>query len=563
MGVGLYDAENAFQKLNRYLMLWNADYLWNKASRFLFNRYRHFNLVYVRREPGQPPIPIQCQEGIAQGCVLAMQTYGIALLPLCRRMRADIPEALQLWYADDASSVGSAEANARCLEYLVEHGPWYGYIPKPEKSWYICKSQDEEEARRAFDARGLTIGYSRGQRYLGGFVGNDATKTAWLEESCEKWAAAVSTLAKVAVKWPQTAYAGLNFVLQNQWQYAQRVVMDTGAFFDPVERALREEFIPALLGMPKEDITGRFREILNQSIKKGGLGIRNPVDTAGLVHATSNEASEYLVQTMVEGKPFEIRNHNSFVTAACQEARATRLEREQEYLELWAEGNPAELRRMRRAGKTGVYLTAFPNRDNGTVLSADEFRDNARLRYNLAPLDMPQHCDGCSSKMTVEHALSCRVGGLVHIRHDDVADEFRSLCCQAFSPGRVQREPRIHSGVSRRVRVEAAAEDATISAANTNNHGSRDPTTTPPTQQQRQQPQQQQRQKQRQRQPHTKTPVSEERGDASCYGFWDRGREAIFDVRITDTEARFHRNKDPEKVLAQQGKEKKDKYLHV
>ena len=204
-----------------------------------------------------------------------------------------------------------------------------------------------------------------------------------------------------------------------------------------------------------------------------------------------------------------------------------------------------------------------PNRDNGTVLSADEFRNNARLRYNLAPLDMPQHCDGCGSKMTVEHALSCRVGGLVHIRHDDVADEFRSLCCQAFSPGRVQREPRIHSGVSRRVRVEAAADDVTISAANTNNHGSRDPTTTPPTQQQRQLTQQQQRQKQRQPQPHTKTPVSEERGDASCYGFWDRGREAIFDVRITDTEARSHRNKDPEKVLAQQEKEKKDKYLHV
>ncbi len=27
--------------------------------------------------------------------------------------------------------------------------------------------------------------------------------------------------------------------------------------------------------------------------------------------------------------------------------------------------------------------------------------------------------------MTVEHALSCKTGGLVHIRHDDVADEWR------------------------------------------------------------------------------------------------------------------------------------------
>ena len=93
-----------------------------------------------------------------------MQTYGIVLLPLCRHIRDTIPEALQLWYADDASSIGSAEANAQCLTYLVENGLQYGYIPKPEKSWYVCKAHDEEEARQAFDARGLTIGYSRGQR---------------------------------------------------------------------------------------------------------------------------------------------------------------------------------------------------------------------------------------------------------------------------------------------------------------------------------------------------------------------------------------------------------------
>ena len=35
--------------------------------------------------------------------------------------------------------------------------------------------------------------------------------------------------------------------------------------------------------------------------------------------------------------------------------------------------------------------------------------------------------------MTVEHALSCKVGGLVHIRHDDVADEWRHLCGCALS----------------------------------------------------------------------------------------------------------------------------------
>jgi len=54
---------------------------------------------------------------------------------------------------------------------------------------------------------------------------------------------------------------------------------------------------------------------------------------------------------------------------------------------------------------------------------------------------MPQHCNDCGTKLTVEHALSCRVSGWVHIHHDDVADEFCALYTFAFSPGHVQREP--------------------------------------------------------------------------------------------------------------------------
>ena len=45
------------------------------------------------------------------------------------------------------------------------------------------------------------------------------------------------------------------------------------------------------------------------------------------------------------------------------------------------------------------------------------------------------------------------------------------------------------------------------------------------------------------------------------HGFWQRGKPCIFDVRLTDTEARSYRNTDSLKVLANQEQEKKDKYL--
>ena len=58
------------------------------------------------------------------------------------------------------------------------------------------------------------------------------------------------------------------------------------------------------------------------------------------------------------------------------------------------------------------------------------------------------------------------------------------------------------------------------------------------------------------------TPLTGERGDASAHGFWQRGRSAIFDVRITDTQSCSYLNKDYQKVLAQQENEKKNQYLH-
>ncbi len=83
----------------------------------------------------------------------------------------------------------------------------------------------------------------------------------------------------------------------------------------------------------------------------------------------------------------------------------------------------------------GAWFLVLPNWLNGTGLLADGWRDNVRLRYNHSPLDMPTACDECGTKMTIKHALSCKMGSLVHIRHNDVADEWRHLCGTALSPG--------------------------------------------------------------------------------------------------------------------------------
>ena len=52
---------------------------------------------------------------------------------------------------------------------------------------------------------------------------------------------------------------------------------------------------------------------------------------------------------------------------------------------------------------------------------------------------MPQSCDGCGDDFSIEHALSCRFGGLVVHRHNEVRDAIGDLASLVW--GNVIREP--------------------------------------------------------------------------------------------------------------------------
>jgi hypothetical protein len=142
---------------------------------------------------------------------------------------------------------------------------------------------------------------------------------------------------------------------------------------------------------------------------------------------------------------------------------------------------------------------------NDTELSAQEFRDALLIRHARTPGDLPSHCDICGAKFDVRHALECKVGGLVILRHNEINKELCDLASKAIAPSAVRVEPMIHS---RRTAEETKAKEP-------------------------------------------KPPVQR----LSC------GTDVIVDVRVTDTDGKSYRSQDPHKVLATQEREKKKKYL--
>eukprot|EP00804_Cyclotella_cryptica_P019798 CCRYP_009693-RA/>CCRYP_009693-RA protein AED:0.29 eAED:0.30 QI:0/0/0/1/0/0.14/7/0/1059 len=324
---------------------------------------------------------------------------------------------------------------------------------------------------------------------------------------------------EVARRYPQAAYAGLVNCLQAEWQYLCRVEPGVGQHLAPVEAALREKFIPALLGTD-DPINDEFRLLLAQGVKQGGLAIRDPVGAANRLHRASTEATGVLVTSLLEHTTLDIEAHAGCVRQAGAAARRERVEDGKKVVEAMSlRQGPKVKKRLDRMKETGAWLAVIPDRFSGTALSLQEWHDNLSLRYGKTPKGLPRKCDGCGAGFTVEHGLSCKKGGLVSIRHDDVRDEWAHLCGLALTSSRVTTEPLIHYGDGM---------GASLGGTTGNRNGN--------------------------------TLGEEARGDVSAHGFWQKGRSTIFDVRITDTDSKSYGNTASDKLLERFAQLKRDKY---
>ena len=128
------------------------------------------------------------------------------------------------------------------------------------------------------------------------------------------------------------------------------------------------------------------------------------------------------------------------------DARLRNTTRHQASLDLLAPGmSPLQLRRTERGKKTGGWLSIIPDIVNGMSLSKGEFVDSLRMRYGLELENLPKKCDGCGCNFSIEHALSCKKGGLVTVRHNEVRDELAYLATLATCSSRIRDEPIIQT----------------------------------------------------------------------------------------------------------------------
>ncbi|XP_048582338.1 uncharacterized protein LOC5520811 isoform X1 [Nematostella vectensis] len=154
---------------------------------------------------------------------------------------------------------------------------------------------------------------------------------------------------------------------------------------------------------------------------------------------------------------------------------------------------------------TSSWLTVLPLREMSFDLNKREFRDALGLRYDWEIPETPSICV-CGDTFDADHAMICKRGGFVIQRHNELRDleaELLSLVCKD-----VQTEP--------------VLQDITGEELNRGANTARDA-----------------------------------RLDIVARGFWERQRQAFFDVRVCHANAESYRDMNIDQIFRQHETEKR------
>ena len=225
----------------------------------------------------------------------------------------------------------------------------------------------------------------------------------------------------------------------------QWVTPGKGDVFGPVEEEIATAFLQALFEGVVDGAPGRA--ITRLSVKQAGLDLPYPTRTSPDNWQASCVITGHLMSALRGQVPFRTVDHAACLRDGWAAVRRKSVAKAMASLEVTIAVAPEVVnRRLRRATKTGAWLTVQSSTVNRTDLGNQEWRDAAFLRYGLEPPDLPKYCDSCNARFFICHILDCKRGGLVTAGHNEIRDGVADLAGKAFTPSHVRNDPLIYQG---------------------------------------------------------------------------------------------------------------------
>ena len=141
----LIDAENAFNSINRKVMLHNMKFLCPLISTYICNFYAAPARLFILGED-----EILSKEGTTQGNPTSLGAYTVGILPMSHSsfdfVLTNDPQTREVGFAD-VTVVGKLAIIKYFWDKLATIGPKYGYFPKFTKSYLIVKKNCLKDAK--------------------------------------------------------------------------------------------------------------------------------------------------------------------------------------------------------------------------------------------------------------------------------------------------------------------------------------------------------------------------------------------------------------------------------
>ena len=296
----------------------------------------------------------------------------------------------------------------------------YGYFPKPSKSYLVVKEQCLENFIETFSGSAVKI-TTEGIKHLGAAIGSEDFKVLYIKLLVDNWIDQLNLLSKIAESEPQSVYSALFGGFKGKLIYYMRTIPFIKDYLMLLEEVIPFKFIPSITG---GHICSNDERVLPSLLTRfGGLGIP-------LFH--KNAFIEFENSRKLTSSLTDLINDQSVIYSANgseqKESKTTiKTERENIHknvlnaLQNRLNENQPHLNSVNREKGISSWLRSYPVSDHGFDLEKHQFWDSLRLRYGWVLPNMPYSCY-CSAKMDVQHAISCKRGGFVTIRHNDLQD---------------------------------------------------------------------------------------------------------------------------------------------
>ena len=184
-GILLIDGENAFNSINRKVMLHNLKFICPFIATYISNCYMCPAKLFINGG-GE----LISKEGTTQGDPTSMGASALGIIPLLQFLLDFISvnklSVKGVAFADDFTFAGKLSSIKDYWSQLTSIGPKYGFFPKALKYFLIVKEDQLPNATTLFDNSNVNITVE-GKKHLGGIVESGIYKGEYVDDLVKDW----------------------------------------------------------------------------------------------------------------------------------------------------------------------------------------------------------------------------------------------------------------------------------------------------------------------------------------------------------------------------------------